>query len=156
MLNVVFSYWFVWIVVYFVVIFFNSDIVYRIFLSLNVLTTFVILLSIYNIKILVLVVSFLNGFECVVLRMITFVSENMSMMFVMNSSLFLVSRVSSDSTPILVGSLLTFCSLETSFLSVSLSSKSFSDSFSDEEDSFEVLDSSLLKSSSSSSMILSR
>ena len=142
-------------VVHSVVISLNNNIVYRIFLSLNVLATSAILLSIYNIKILVLTVSFLNGFGCIVLKMIVFVLENMSMVLVMSSSLFLVNRVSSDFTLIFVSLLLTSCSLETSFLSISLSLKSSSNSFSDKEDSFKVLDSSLLESSSSSPEVFS-
>ena len=143
-------------IVYSVTISLSNDIVYRIFLSLNVLITFVILLFIYNIKILILIVSFLNKSGYVVLRVIAFVSKDMSRVFVMNSFLYLVNSVGSDSTPTLVSLLLTSCSLETSFLSVSLSPESSSNSSSTEEDSFEVLDSSLLESSSSSSEVLSR
>ena len=117
---------------------------------------FVILLFTYNIKILVLVVSFLNEFEYIVLRVITFVLIDMSIVFVMNSSLFLVSLVNFDFTSIFVNPSLTFYCLETSFSSVSLSPKFFSDSFSDKEDSFEILNSSSLKSSFLSSLILSR
>ena len=110
-------------------------------------------MSTCNIKILVLVVFLLNKFRYIILKVITFVLVNMSIMFIMSFSLFLVSRTGSDFTLILVSLSLTFCYLETSFSSVLLSPKSLSNSFSNKEDSFEVLDSSLLKSSSSSSMI---
>ena len=143
-------------IVHFIITSLNSNIVYRIFLSSNVFTTFVILLFTCNIKILVLVVPPLNESGCVVLRVITFVPEDISMVFIMSSSLFLVSRISSDFTLTLVSLLLTFYSLETSSLSISLSPESSLDSFSDEEDSFEILDSSSLESFSSSPMVLSR
>ena len=139
-----------------VVISLNSDITYRIFLFSNVLTTSVILLSTYNIKILVLVVSFLNESGCVVLRVIVFTSEDMSVVFVMGFPLFPVDWVGSDSTPIYVGPSLTFCFLETSFLSVSLSPEFSFNSSSIKKDSSEVLDSSSLKSFSSSPVVLSR
>ena len=143
-------------IVYSVVTFLSNNITYRIFLPLDVSTTSIILLSIYNIKILVLTVPLLNGSECTILRVIAFVLVDMSTMFIMGFSLFSVGRVSIDFTPTLMGPVLTFCCLETSFSSVSLSPKSSLDSFSDEEDSLEVLDSSSLKSSSSSPMVLSR
>ena len=129
---------------------------YRIFLSLNVFVTFVILLSTCNIKIRVLIVSFLNEFKYIVLRVIVFVLINISIILVMSSFLFLVSPTNSDFTLTFVNSSLTFYCLETSFSSVSLSSEFSSDSFSNEKDSFKILDSSLLKSSSSSLMVLSR
>ena len=84
-----------------------------------------------------------------------FVLVDMSSILVMDSFLFLVSLIDSGSTSISVGSSLTSCCLETSFLSVSLSSKSFSNSFLVDKDSFKILDSSLLKSSSLFSVILS-
>ena len=114
------------------------------------------LLFIYNIKILVLVVSFLNEFEYVILRVITFVSINMSMMFIISFSLFSINQIDSNSTSTFVSLSLTFCYLETSFSSVSLSSEFFLDSSSDEKDSFKILDSFLLESFSSSPIILSR
>ena len=130
--------------------------IYRIFLFLDVLVMSVILLSTYNIKILFLIVSFLNKFEYVVLRMNTFTLIDISTIFIINSFLFLVNPTSSDSTLILIDSLITFYYLETSFSSISLSSKSFSDSFSIKNKSFEILDSSSLKLISSFSLILSR
>ena len=50
-------------ITHFVTISLNSDITYRIFLSSDVSVVFVILLSIYNIKILILIVSLLNEFR---------------------------------------------------------------------------------------------
>ena len=114
------------------------------------------MLSTYNIKILVLIVSSLNGSECVVLRVIAFVLIDMSTMFVMSFSLFLVDLIGSDSTSIFVSSSLTSYCSETSFLSVPLSPESSLDSSSINKDSFEILDSSSLESSSSSPMVPSR
>ena len=107
-------------------------------------------------KILTLVVSPLNESGCVVLRMITFALDDMSMILVMGFSLFLVNRIGSGSIPILVGPSLTSCSLETSSLSVPLSSESSPDPSSSKEDSFKVLDSSSLESSPSFSVIPSQ
>ena len=142
--------------IYFVVISFIKNITYRIFLSLKAPVVFVILLSTYNIKILVLVVSFLNEFKCIVLKVITYVSKDMSVTLVIDFSLFLVSRTSSVFTSTLVSPSLTFYCLESSFSSVSLSPKYFSDSFSYKKDSFKILDSSLLESFSSSTVVFSR
>ena len=143
-------------IVHFVVVSLNSDITYRIFLSLNVLVTSIILLSTCNIKILTLVVSLLNESGCVVLRVIAFVLKDIPMTLVMSSPLFLVNWIDSDFTPTLVGSSLTSCSLITSFLSVSLSFESSSDSFSSKKDSSEILNSFSSKSFSSFLVILSR
>ena len=129
---------------------------YRIFLFLKILVTFVILLFTCNIKILVLIVSFLNGFRCIVLRMITFVLTDISTILIMSSFLFLTNSTNLDFTLILVGSSITFCCLKTSFSSVPLSSKSFLDSFSKENELLEVLESSSLELVSSFPVILSR
>ena len=88
--------------------------------------------------------------------MITFVLIDMSAVLVMDSCLSLVDSVVSDSTLISMDPLITSCCLMTSFSSVSLSSKSPSDSFSTENESFKVLDSSSLESVSSSSVVPSR
>ena len=145
-----------WVVTYSVVVSLNNDITYRIFLFLDVLAIFVILLSTCNMKILTLVVSLLNEFGCVVLRVIAFALKNISMVLIMSSPLFLVGRISSGSTPTLVGPSSTSCSLVTSSLSVPLSSESSSDSSSDEEGSSEVLDSSSSESFSSLPVVPSR
>ena len=129
---------------------------YRIFLFSNVSVTFVILLSTYNIKILILIVSSLNEFECVVLRVITFVLIDILVILVMNSCLSLMNLVSSSFILILVNSSITFYCLETSFSSISLSLKSSSNSFSKKNESFKILNSSSLESVSLFSMILSR
>ena len=143
-------------IIYSVTISLNSDITYRIFLFSNVLITSTILLSTCSMKILVLTVPPLNGSGCVALRVITFAPEDMPTVLAMSFPLFPVGWIGSGSTLIRVGSSLTFCSLETSFLSVPLSPESSSDSSSVEKDSSEVLDSSLQESSSSSPMVPSR
>ena len=134
-----------------VTILYNESFFLRMFFAI-----FVILLSIYNIKIFVLIVSFLNESECTVLRVIVFTSTDMSMMFVMSFFLFLINLIRSNSTPTFISSSLTSCCLKTFFSSVSLFPKFFFNSFSDKEDSFKILDSSLLKSSSLSPIVLSR
>ena len=113
---------------------------YRIFLFSNVLVTFVILLSICNIKIYVSIVFFLNESECIVLRVIAFVLIDISVTLVMSSFLFLVNSINSNSTSILVSLSITFYCSVTSSSSVPLSSKSSLDSFSKENESFKILD----------------
>ena len=129
---------------------------YRIFLFSNVLVASVILLSIYSMKILDLIVSFLNESGYIVLKVIVFVLTDMSAILIMGSRLSLVSPTIFISTLILVSPSITSYYLETSFSSVPLSPKSSLDSFSIENESFEVLDSSLLELISSFSVILSR
>ena len=156
MSNVVSSYWSIWIVVHSIIIFLNRDITYRIFFFSNVFIVSAILLFICNIKILILIVSPLNESECTVLKVITFVLIDMSVIFIMSSRLSLVNPIVPGFTSIFMSPLITsYCSV-TSSSSVSLSPESPSDSFSTENELFEILDSSLLESISSSPIIPSR
>ena len=129
---------------------------YRIFLFLKVSIVFVILLSICNIKILVLIISFLNESGYVVSRVIAFVLTDMSTILIMSFRLSLMNSTIPVSTLISMSPSITSYYSETSSSSVPLSPESPSDSFSTENESFEVLDSSLLESVSSFPVVLSR
>ena len=104
-----------------------------------------ILLSIYSIKILALITSFWNRSRCAALRVIAVISIDILVMFVIDSSLFLISLRDSNSRLIFIDFLLMSYYLVTSFLSVLLSFKSSFNSSCKKEISFKVLDSSLLE-----------